>query len=145
MLVDFNPIKDDDSKICALWQLNKRQHIYKNQIELYIECETDTIHFYYNKLYFSFDIPVDLNKIGDFITKSLMGKIMSFSIVYFTAMNILSEKLNPFDIGIVLNKNIEDILDKKIEEKLLLNSYSIFCKTNNNISIKEFENNVWNS
>ena len=138
----------------SLYVLNKEQQKYSKKIEITIECTNDTIHFIYNKLNFGLDsfpinyeIPIDLDKYSKIITDSLMGRIMDADLMYSKSIEILAEKLNPFDIGIVVNKQMEMCLEKKIDKIQMLDSYSEFCKVTDNrkVSVKEYEENVWNN
>lgn len=129
-----------------LYSLNKEQQKYSKKLELTIECTNDTIHFIYNKLNFELDnVPINLDEFSKIITDSLMGKIMDADLMYSKSIEILSEKLNPFDIGIVVNKHMEMWLDKKIDKLQMMNSYSEFCKITENrkVSVEEYRKNVW--
>ena len=137
-----------------LYSLNKEQQKYSKKLELTIECTNDTIHFIYNKLNFGLDsfpinyeIPIDLDKYSKIITDSLMGRIMDADLMYSKSIEILAEKLNPFDIEIVVNKQMEMWLEKKIDKIQMLDSYSEFCKVTDNrkVSVKEYEENIWNN
>jgi hypothetical protein len=59
----------------------------------------------------------------------------------------LSAELNYFDIGIIVNKQMEMWLEKKRDKLSMLDSYSDFCKVTENrkVSVKEYEENVWNN
>lgn len=136
----------------SLYVLNKEQQKYSKKIEVTIECTDDTIHFIYNKLNFglnsfpiNYEIPIDLDECSKIITDSLMGKIMDATLMYSKSIEILAEKLNPFNIGIIVNKQMEMWLEKKIDKLQMLDSYSDFCKVTDNrkVSIKEYEENIW--
>lgn len=136
-----------------LYVLNKEQQKYSKKLELAIECTDDTIHFIYNKLNFGlnsfpidYEIPIDLDELSKIITNSLFGKIMDADLMYSKSIEILAEKLNPFDIGIVVNKQMEIWLEKKIDKLRMLDCYSDFCKVTDNrkVSVNEYEENVWN-
>ena len=138
-----------------LYVLNKEQQKYSKKIEVIIECPNSfEINFKYNKLNFgsdsfpiNYEIPINLNECSKIITDSLMGKIMDADLMYSKSIEILAEKLNPFDIGIVVNKRMEMWLEKKIDKLQMLDSHSDFCKVveNRKVSIEEYEENVWNN
>jgi hypothetical protein len=103
-----------------LYVLNKEQQKYSKKIEVTIEYTDDTIHFIYNKLNFElnsfpidYEIPIDLDELSKSISNSLLGKIMDADLMYLKSIEILAEELNPFDIGIVVNKEMEMWLEKK--------------------------------
>ena len=137
-----------------LYVLNKEQQKYSKKLELTIEFADDTILFIYNKLNLGlnsfpidYEIPIDLDELSKTISNSLLGKIMDADLMYLKSIEILAEELNPFDIGIVVNKQMEMWLEKKIDKLLMLDCYSDFCKVTDNrkVSIEEYEENVWNN
>lgn len=78
------------------------------------------------------------------ITNQLLGKPMDADLMYYMTLLILSAQLNYFDIGIVVNKQMEMWLEKKIDKLQMLDCYSDFCKVTDNrkVSIEEYEENV---
>ena len=131
-----------------LYVLNKEQQKYSKKIEVTIEYTDDTIHFIYNKLNFGLDDEnLNLQKYSVKITNQLLGKPMDADLMYYMTLLILSAQLNYFDIGIVVNKQMEMWLEKKIDKLRMLDSYSDFCKVTDNrkVSVKEYEENIWNN
>ena len=131
----------------SLYVLNKEQQKYSKKIEVTIECTDDTIHFIYNKLNFGLDDEnLNLHEYSAKITNQLLGKPMDADLMYYMTLLILSAELNYFNIGIVVNKQMEMWLEKKTDKLRMLDSYSDFCKIvdNRKISVKEYEENVWN-
>lgn len=132
----------------SLYVLNKEQQKYSKKIEVTIECTDDTIHFTYNKLNFGLDYENrNLHEYSEKITNQLLSKPMDADLMYYTILLCLSAELNPFDIGIVVNKEMEMWLEKKIDRLNMLDSYSEFCKVTDNrkVSVDEYEENVWNN
>ncbi len=132
----------------SLYILNKEQQKYSKKIEVTIECTYDTIHFTYNKLNFGLDDEnLNLHEYSKKITNRLLGKPMDADLMYYMILLILSAQFNYFDIVIVVNKQMEMWLEKKIDKLLMLDSYSEFCKVvdNRKVSVKEYEKNIWNS
>ena len=130
----------------SLYVLNKEQQKYSKKIEVTIECTYDTVHFTYNKLNFGLDDEnLNLREYSAKITNQL--KPMSADLIYYMTLLCLSAELNYFDIGIVVNKQMEMLLEKKIDKLRMLDSYSDFCKITENrkVSVKEYEENVWNN
>lgn len=114
MTAHFKFIVPTDDSI--LYHLNKEQYKFNDKIELYMNCTAFTVDFKYIPLYRTCrDIPVKLEEIGDIIANKLYGKKLDIAIVYYTAMSELAERLNPYDIGIVLNHEVEDIIKKRID------------------------------
>ena len=132
----------------SLYVLNKEQQKYSKKIEVTIECTDDTIHFIYNKLNFGLDDEnLNLREYSAKITNQLLGKPIDADLMYYMTLLILSAQLNYFDIGIIVNKQMEMWLEKKIDKLLMLDSYSDFCKVTDNrkVSIEEYEENIWNN
>lgn len=132
----------------SLYVLNKEQQKYSKKIEVTIECTDDTIHFIYNKLNFGLDDEnLNLQEYSAKITNQLLGKPMDADLIYYTILLILSAELNYFNIGIVVNKQMEMWLEKKIDKLQMLDCYSDFCKITDNrkVSVKEYEENIWNN
>lgn len=132
----------------SLYILNKEQQKYSKKIEVTIECTDDIIHFIYNKLNFGLDDEnLNLQEYSTKITNQLLGKPMDADLMYYMTLLILSTQLNYFDIGIIVNKQMEMWLEKKTDKLLMLDSYSDFCKVTENrkVSVKEYEENVWNN
>ena len=132
----------------SLYVLNKEQQKYSKKIEVTIECTDDTVHFTYNKLNFGLDDEnLNLHEYSTKITNKLLGKPMDADLMYYMTLLILSAEFNYFDIGIVINKQMEMWLEKKIDKLQMLDSYSDFCKVTDNrkVSVKEYEENVWNN
>lgn len=131
-----------------LYVLNKEQQKYSKKIEVTIEYTDDTIHFIYNKLNFGLDDEnLNLREYSAKITNQLLGKPMDASLMYYMTLLILSAQLNYFDIGIIVNKQMEMWLEKKIDKLWMLDCYSDFCKVTDNrkVSIEEYEENIWNN
>ena len=131
----------------SLYVLNKEQQKYSKKIEVTIECTDDTVHFIYNKLNFALDDEnLNLHEYSAKITNQLLGKPMDADLMYYMTLLILSAELNYFDIGVVVNKQMKMWLEKKIDKLLMLNCYSDFCKVTDNrkVSVKEYEENIWN-
>ena len=113
----------------SLYVLNKEQQKYSKKIEVTIECTYGTVHFAYNKLNFGcYEIPINLDEYSAKITNELLGKPIDADMIYNMTLLCLSAELNPFDIGIVVNKQMEMWLDKKIDRLQMLESYSDFCE-----------------
>lgn len=132
----------------SLYVLNKEQQKYSKKIEVTIECTYDTIHFTYNKLNFGLDDEnLNLREYSAKITNKLLGKPMDADLIYYMTLLCLSAQLNYFDIGIVVNKDMKMWLEKKIDKLQMLDSYSDFCKVvdNRKVSVKEYEENIWNT
>ena len=133
----------------SLYVLNKEQQTYSKKIEVTIECPNSfEINFKYNKLNFGWNsFPINLNEYSAKITNPLLGKPIDADMIYYMTLLCLSAELNPFDIGIVVNKQMEMWLDKKIDKLLMLDCYSDFCKITDNrkVSVEEYEKNIWNN
>lgn len=132
----------------SLYVLNKEQQKYSKKLELTItfDDKNETMHYSYNKINFGLDdIPINLDEFSKVITDKLKYRFIDAGLIYTVAIEILAEKLNPFDIGIVVNKQMEMWLEKKIDKLQMLDSYSDFCKVTDNrkVSIKEYEENIW--
>ena len=136
-----------------LYVLNKEQQKYSKKIEVTIECTYDTVHFTYNKLNFGlnsfpvdYEIPINLYEYSAKITNQLFGKLIDADMMYYITLSCLSVELNPFDIGIAVNKQMEIWLKKKIDKLQMLDCYSDFCKVTENrkVSVEEYEENIWN-
>ena len=137
-----------------LYVLNEEQQKYSKKLELTIECpNTFTINFKYKKLNFGlnsfpidYEIPINLDEYSEKITNQLWGKPLDADLIYYTTLLTLSAQLNYFDIGIIVNKEMEMWLEKKIDRLQMLDSYSEFCKVTDNrkVSVKEYEENIWN-
>ena len=131
-----------------LYVLNKEQQKYSKKIEVTIECTYDMIHFTYNKLNFGLDYEnLNLHGYSEKITNQLLGKPMDADFIYYMTLLCLSAEFNYFNIGIVVNKQMEMWLEKKIDKLQMLDCYSDFCKITENrkVSVEEYEENVWNN
>lgn len=119
-----------------LYVLNKEQQKYSKKIEVTIECPNSfEINFEYKKLNFGLDsfpinyeIPINLDEYSAKITNQLLGEPIDADMIYNMTLLCLSAELNPFDIGVVVNKQMEMLLDKKIDKLLMLEPYSDFCE-----------------
>ncbi len=59
----------------------------------------------------------DLNSFNEEINEALLGKPADCITTHLIVMQIIMEKFNPHLIGICLNKDVEDIMIKRIEKK----------------------------
>ena len=80
----------------------------------------------HDKLNFGLDDEnLNLHEYSTKITNQLLGKRMDADLMYYMTLLCLSAELNYFDIGIVVNKQMEMWLEKKIDKLQMLDCY---CK-----------------
>ena len=116
-LIQIRKINNVSEYTELLYVLNKEQQKYLKKIEVTIEPIGDTIHFTYKNLYFGLEIEnLNLQECSEKITNQLLGKPIDTYLMYYKTLLYLSSQLNSFDIGVVVNIEMEMRLEKKIKK-----------------------------
>lgn len=111
--------------LMKLYSLNEYQKSFTARVTFKVEL-IDTFNVNVNYCIPS-DVALimnfDLNSFNEEINKALLGKSADYITTHLIVMQIIMEKFNSNLIGICLNKDVEDIMIKRIEKKNRIEMY----------------------
>lgn len=105
--------------LTKLYSLNEYQKSFHTRITFNVEL-IDTFNIKINYCIPSdvaWIMNFDLNSFNEEINEALLGKLADCITTHLIVMQIIMEKFNSHLIGICLNKDVEDIMIKRIEKK----------------------------
>lgn len=112
----------NQTNLTKLYSLNEYQKSFATRITFKVEMvDTFNINITYNvptevKLIINFDP----NSFNEEINKVLLGEPAEYVTAHLAVMETIMKTLNPHLIGICLNKEIEDITMKQLENRTMI-------------------------